>query len=223
MAQNMTPGIHAHTHVHTHTCTHTMPHTRYACLQPTPPALVCVNSCAQPSAAMPAPTQRRKKLSGTGKASSFQHVAHKKGARCCIITVDDADDQLCLYHAVAIAKAHKQWSEAKENKKDKATIDSIYKVYKCLRRNYKGAQKRNFQELVGCTCSRHATSGATPGTLDDVLKFAHYVHRNIVALNINMRPHVPDTSSFKHAMCTTADGKRKCSTSSASTTRPSSP
>lgn len=54
-------------------------------------------------------------------------MAQKKGACGCIITVEDADDQLCMYRAVAIAKAHKEWSETNEKNKDKVTIEALYK------------------------------------------------------------------------------------------------
>ena len=138
----------------------------------------------------------KRKLRGTIKARSLHHVSRKKGIRGCIITVENPDDQLCLYRAVAIAKAHKEFEEAKDKKKGKSILDSLYKTYKSLRNKWSRGRK-NPQRERAAKALRHAVHGAAPASFDDVVKLAHHLRRNIIVLNLDMQDAKPRYVQFQ--------------------------
>ena len=146
----------------------------------------------------PHPLRRTQNLSQAGriKANSLQHVASKKARRGCVISIDNPNDQLCMYRAVVVAKAHREWQEAKERKKDAATIQSLHREYIALRRIQQAPKVNRMQETAARTLQQ-SVQGAAPASFDDVLKVARYLQRNIVVLNLDMQGAKPRNVQFQ--------------------------
>ena len=120
----------------------------------------------------------------------------RKGARGCIISIDNPHDQLCMYRAVVVARAHKEWQEAKEMKKDPGTISSLHKRYLALRKIRRSPEVNRIQESAA-RALQASVNGGVPASFDDVLNVAHHLRRNIVVLNLDMQNSKPRNVQFQ--------------------------
>ena len=171
-----------------------------ASIPPPPPSPPPPPPPRQPPPPPPATNQPscipKRSLAGHIKANSLQHIARKKAARGCIISIDNPNDQLCMYRAVIVAQAHKEWQEAKERKEDTPTIEALHREYVSLRK-IRQAPKVNRKQESAARNLQQTVHGAVPATFDDVVKVAHHLQRNIVVLNLDMQDARPRNVQFQ--------------------------
>jgi len=124
----------------------------------------------------------------------------------CIIWIENPDDELCLYRAVAVAEAHKKWKEAQEAyelTKSTGAPQPPMRVVKALKKDYhtmmrKRTAKRKVKRQENRARElRAAIQGSAPGTFDDVVKLAHHLQRNIVVLNLDFQDATPRNVEFQ--------------------------
>ena len=101
-----------------------------------------------------------------------------------------------MYRAVVVAKAHKEWQEAKEMKKDPSTISSLRKRYVALGRIRRSPKVNRIQEAAARDLQA-SVNGGVPASFDDVLNVAHHLRRNIVILNLDMQNSKPRNVQFQ--------------------------
>ena len=90
---------------------------------------------------------------------------------------------------MVVAEAHKKWQEAKENQQP-SVVQQLKSKYETIKKK-RTAKKKYMAQENAARKLQAACGGKAPATLDDVVKVADYIQRNIVVLNLdyqNSRP-----------------------------------
>ena len=95
-----------------------------------------------------------------------------------------------------MALAYQEWRDAKERGDSPETVLRLKQTFVALRRKPSGKLKVHKQQLAARTLQQ-TVQGQTPSTLDDVIKVAHYLQRNIVVLNLDYQHSSPRNVEFQ--------------------------
>jgi len=114
----------------------------------------------------------------------------------CIVRIVNPEDELCLYRAVVVSLAHKNYEEAVNSGKSKRECAELKKEYNNIKKARTSKCRTRKQELAAKQLQSEV-QGKAPADFDDVVKVAHHLKRNIVVLNMDYQNTKPRFVQFQ--------------------------